>query len=380
MYYYYELRVDYDDGRREVVERAEALEIIKKDPTATIATLLNDGSKADMIYRNGDFLLLGDNSYPNKFFSCIITKDKRVLHKKGLNRHEEIQEYFRITTGEKLSPGTFVKVQIVPKMPLEVLEPDKWAFIIEEGTIPAWFTDSHEEEARKALGNGYDMRVDYVRPMDLYPDWVGNLLPKGLIRCGDIHIRARYNYRLPESLKRCGDLRELGLYNFPLPKSLERCDFLDLLGYREKLPESLKWCGNIDMVHYEYRLPESLKRCGTLIGLEYHPYRLPESLEWCGNIGPGPCGYKFPLPESLKRCGNIDLAGYKFPLPESLKWCGNISGLERYNFPLPKSLKRCGDIDVSNYEHPLPESLERCGKLSGQWKHCYTIPAHLSHL
>jgi hypothetical protein len=73
-------------------------------------------------------------------FSCLVQRDYQVFWKMGVSSHDRLETLF--------SPKEFVKVEIVP---YDYLYLEKgYNFIIDEESVPDWFSDEHKTEAIKA--------------------------------------------------------------------------------------------------------------------------------------------------------------------------------------------------------------------------------------
>ena len=84
------------------------------------------------------------------YFSCLVTRDKKVLWSEKTNSHEDLIEKFGLKDN-KLEDRDFVRVEVTPQdKPNRNVE--EWAFKIDEvGTLPDWFNLNQEEIKEKVL-------------------------------------------------------------------------------------------------------------------------------------------------------------------------------------------------------------------------------------
>jgi hypothetical protein len=91
-----------------------------------------------------------------KAFSCLVTKNKRVIWEAGIDSHDKLIDKYQIP--DKTSEPDlmkFARVEVIPdtieKYPY--LYPDcKWRLEIDERITPDWWSRVYEELAMKALG------------------------------------------------------------------------------------------------------------------------------------------------------------------------------------------------------------------------------------
>jgi hypothetical protein len=75
------------------------------------------------------------------FWSCIITRDRRVIWNKDSNSHEEQIKKAGLKD-DKLEDRDFVRIEISPKTREAIFskKPADWALKVDEDkTLPAWF-------------------------------------------------------------------------------------------------------------------------------------------------------------------------------------------------------------------------------------------------
>ena len=75
-----------------------------------------------------------------KFFSCLVTKDLKVLWNKDIASHEDLVRKFNIKD-DKLENREFVRIEISQKdTKIFTKNTSDWQFNVDEkGTLPAWF-------------------------------------------------------------------------------------------------------------------------------------------------------------------------------------------------------------------------------------------------
>ena len=88
-------------------------------------------------------------------FSCLITKNKKVYWRAGVDSHTTLQETFvkedpQLKDDKEPPKNTFARVEITPKNK-DYLKPDKWALSIDESVTPDWLKDEHEDICWKAF-------------------------------------------------------------------------------------------------------------------------------------------------------------------------------------------------------------------------------------
>jgi len=85
-----------------------------------------------------------------KSFSCIITKDKKVYWKLGMDNHHNLVEEFKLTdnTSDE-NKMKIARIEITPKNN-NYLYPDEWNLQVDERIRPIWFSPAHEDECFKS--------------------------------------------------------------------------------------------------------------------------------------------------------------------------------------------------------------------------------------
>ena len=155
-----------------------------------------------------------------EFFSCIVMKDKKVLHKKGLNGHHEILEYFKVPdTTTDPTKIAFVKIEITPPdIPSIWGDLSIWKLTVDQAVVPDWYSPAHASAARKALSE-YSMLRDYGG--GLYLRGYSHRLPDGFVSCGGDLYLGGYDHKLPDGFVSCGGDLYLGGYSQRMPDGLD---------------------------------------------------------------------------------------------------------------------------------------------------------------
>ena len=77
-----------------------------------------------------------------KAFSCIISKDKKVTWKLGIDNHHELIDMAGYKDNDDCKK--FVRVEITPKNN-DYINPDEWVLKVDEESIPRWFSPIHKD-------------------------------------------------------------------------------------------------------------------------------------------------------------------------------------------------------------------------------------------
>ena len=93
-------------------------------------------------------------------FSAIVTKNKKVYWKAGMDSHEELIKKFKIdetvpkealkSNKEVAKHLNFAKVEISPQNE-DYLNPDKWVYSVDEAIKPDWVIKEHEQKCQAAF-------------------------------------------------------------------------------------------------------------------------------------------------------------------------------------------------------------------------------------
>jgi hypothetical protein len=90
-----------------------------------------------------------------KAFSCLVTRDGKVIWKAGTDSHDKLEKIFNVNPPktpqyESDDSKLFARIEIVPdnKCKYPYLYPDsKWKLTIDERVKPDWLTSEHETKA-----------------------------------------------------------------------------------------------------------------------------------------------------------------------------------------------------------------------------------------
>ena len=95
-----------------------------------------------------------------KAFSCIITRNKKVYWKLGIDSHNDLVSKFKLDDSIK---GKIIPIEIVPKDYLNMKEPkdNNWDFKFDD-KCPDWWKDSHERACWSACKEWYNKIIKLV--------------------------------------------------------------------------------------------------------------------------------------------------------------------------------------------------------------------------
>jgi len=80
------------------------------------------------------------------FWSCLVTKDKTVYSKPGVDNHHELVELFNLKDDTDIqSKLKFARVEILPPNGDPFSPLSDWNFEVDERIIPEWFSPAHED-------------------------------------------------------------------------------------------------------------------------------------------------------------------------------------------------------------------------------------------
>lgn len=102
-----------------------------------------------------------------KYFSCIVTRDLKILWEPGTNSHEEIIKKHGLKD-DKLEDRDFVRIELTPngdaeKSGIFTRERKDWEHKVDEkGTLPAWYT----QNASKAEELVWKAALKSLKPLD----------------------------------------------------------------------------------------------------------------------------------------------------------------------------------------------------------------------
>jgi hypothetical protein len=110
-----------------------------------------------------------------KAFSCLVTIDKKVIWKMGVDSHTSLVELagYKDNTAD-LSAVEFARIEITPDNG-NYLYPEKWSFTVDERIRPTWLKGEHESvclSSHKKWLHKLDklvVRKEIVHPFKLKP-------------------------------------------------------------------------------------------------------------------------------------------------------------------------------------------------------------------
>src|SRR4030042_5769805 len=103
-------------------------------------------------------------------FSCLVTKNKKVIWKFAMDSHSDLIMYGNLKDSDDCIK--FVRVEIKPENN-SYLKPDRWVFKIDSKSVPDWFSPAHKESCMVAFGEWRKhlykilVRKDVVDPFKL---------------------------------------------------------------------------------------------------------------------------------------------------------------------------------------------------------------------